>query len=196
MVEALAQRFSGYLVSIQATNEDDREIVSYGLFHIFSGALQIAILAITGLLFGILPQIIAYTICFGCLKRYAGGVHANRHWVCLWGFTLLANLSCLICSLLSSYLRLHASIAVCTMTLLIILMKAPVTHPNNPKPAHKLKKLRRITVSIAFIQLTIILAASFIAPERAHAYILCGSAGGLTAAVTLLLPMPAESERR
>lgn len=196
MVEALAKRFSGYLVSIRVTDEENREIVSYGLFHIFSSALQLTILAITGLLFGMTPQIIAYTIFFGSLKRYAGGAHANRHWVCLWGFTLLANASCFLCFLISIQMRWYGSITAASITMLIVLIKAPVTHPNNPKPAHKLIKLRRLSIMIGFIQLTVIVTASFIAPEQAYISILCGSVGGLTAAVTLLLPMPGENEGR
>ena len=192
IVEALARRFSCYLTSIHAEAEDDREVIEYGLFNIFSGILQILFLALSAFVFGLVPEVLVYTVFFGTLKRYAGGAHANRHWVCLWGFTALAIGSSVICSIVSTYVMPHAAIIAAFATLLIVLVKAPVMHPNNPKSPKRLRKFRGIAVAIAVTQFTVLLGLSLFAPEQIHVITFCASTGGLTAAVTLLLPMPSK----
>lgn len=190
MTELLAQRISQYLVSVGAAKEEDKEIISYGIFNFLSSATQIAVLILTGLLLGILPQIIIFAGCFGSLKRYIGGAHASRHWTCLWEFTLLANAGCLGCALVPDNLKQGIAVAAAAVMLVLVLLKAPVTHPNNPKSASRLKKIRAIAVKLAICQFALISAISLFAGEQACIYALCGSAGGLTAAVTLLIPIP------
>lgn len=190
MVEALALKISKYLVLVQAAEEDDQEVIAYGMFHILSSALQIGILVVFAIIFDVLLEITAYAFCFTSLKRYIGGTHATKHWMCLWGFTFLAFVSCFICGIVPYYFIPYATVAATTIMLVLIMLKAPVPHPNNPKSKEKLKKLRKISISFSLIQFSVILLGCIFLPESASLYLFCGAMGGLTSSITLLLPMP------
>lgn len=190
MIEDIANKISIYCVKLQPDRVDDKEIIAFGLFHILSSLLQIALLITVGLVFDILLEITAYTVGFTSLKRYIGGAHAHKHWICLWGFTFLSSTCCFVCLLLPPYICTYAAVLAAFIMLLFVLMKAPVPHPNNPKSMEKLKKFRKISISIALLQFIIIILGCLLLADQLGLFILCGAMGGLSATLTLILPMP------
>lgn len=188
MTEKFAQQISNYLVSIQIASADNREIIAYGLFHILSSGIQIIILIATTWLFKNPLQILAFTLCFTSLKCYAGGVHARKHWSCLMTFTVMAQTICLLCRCFSQNMALYLAIPVSALALVIIVWKAPVTHPNNPKPKRKRKRYRKLAILIATIQLAFTTIICLFFPTGIG-IIFSGTLGELSAAITLILPM-------
>jgi accessory gene regulator protein AgrB len=169
--------------------EDDREVLSYMVFQLFAVAQQILALATVALLLNAIPQTIAFTLFFAVLKCYAGGAHANKHWPCLTIFTGLAVAVCLLCKLTA--FPPYTVIAASAVTLVLVLLRAPIIHPNNPKPPRIRKQMRKISIAIAAVQLTLIVVVSILWSVVA----LPAALGGLLAAVALVLPMPTtESE--
>ena len=190
MLETMLDRFSCYLVSIQAAKEEDREVVAYGLFRVVSLAIQYTLLIIPSLFLGCLPEIMSFTLMFAALKRYAGGTHASRYWRCLTTFTVLAYAASFILRFVPEFITSYVSISLTLTALVIVLLRAPVIHPNNPKSPRRKKQLRRKAVLIALTQTVIILICLLFVPLWADLYILCGASGGFAAAFTLILPMP------
>jgi hypothetical protein len=97
---------------------------------------------------------------------------------------------CLLCKLVDipSYAAIGASI----IALALVLLRAPVIHPNNPKSQKSCKSMRKVSIYIAAIQLALIVTGSAFWPA-VEAWLLPGALGGLGAAVALVLPMPEES---
>lgn len=193
MIEALADKISRYLVSIHASTEEDREVVALGLFQVFSTALQLVILLVSSVLLNAVPEIMVFTVMFGSLKRYAGGAHASRNWICLLVFTSITYAAYFLCGTIPAPAMPYAAACLSFAALALVLIRAPVAHPNNPKSPKRLKQLRRKAIYTALAQTAIVLASILFAPERADLWILCGAAGGFSAAFTLLLPVPAAS---
>jgi len=189
MTEKIAQRISNYLVSIQVASADNREIIAYGLFHILSSGIQIIILIATAWLFKNSLQILTFTLCFTSLKCYAGGVHARKHWSCLITFTVMAQTICLLCRCFPQNMALYFAIPVSALTLVLVVWKAPVTHPNNPKPKRKRKRYRKLAILIATMQLVFTTIICLFFPVGIG-IIFSGTLGELSAAITLILPMP------
>lgn len=196
MIETFSDNISRYLVSIGAAKEEDREVVAYGLFHILSSALQVFVLVVAGLLLNSLTEFVAYVVCFTSLKRYIGGAHANKHWICLLGFTLMACISYFICRLIPEIFIPHVTIALSSFMVALVIDKAPAAHPDVPMTSAKTKRMRKISIYLSLIQFSAILLSSLILPKLAGLYILCGATGGLSAAVTLILPMRRNKRRR
>jgi len=194
-VEALANKISIYLVSVKAAKEEDREIIAFGLFHIFANVFQIFILVIMALYFNAIPQITAFTLFFGSLKRYIGGAHASRNWICIIISTVMVFSAYLLSAIIPISCFTYVSAISSVVTLLLVLLKAPVMHPNNPKSANKLKKYRKIAITVAIIQLAALLSGCFLKSELARIICLCGSLGGLFAALSLIPPMPSYKTR-
>jgi len=193
MIEKLAQKISRYFVSMQVASEDNREVIAYGLFHILSDAIQIIVLVITAWLFKNPLYILAFTLHFISLKGYAGGAHAKYHWSCLFSFTAIAQGICVFCQWFPWDLTPFLPVSMSALALLLVIYKAPVVHPNNPKPVRKIKQFRKLAILVAITQLILILTACLIFPEGIG-YILAGSFGELSAAITLILPISSGRE--
>lgn len=193
MTEKLTQRFSNYLVSMQAASADNGEIIAYGLFHILSSGIQIVLLAVTAWLFGNALQVLAFTLCFTSLKCYAGGAHARKHWSCLMTYTVMAQSICLLCRYVLINMARYWAIPVSALALVLVIWKAPITHPNNPKPKRKRKRYRKLALFIATIQLVLISILCLLFPVG-NEIIFSGTLGELAAATTLILPMLPEGK--
>ncbi len=151
--------------------------------------MQITLLAITAVFFGTVGPIIAYSLFFTSMKGYAGGAHAKRHWSCIGGYSLMAQASCLLCRLIGEPYDAYLAVLASTAALLLVVWKAPVPHPNNPKPKRKLVLFRKIAIRIALLQLAITLSALALGANNMKLF-LAGALGGLTASLSLLMPMP------
>jgi accessory gene regulator protein AgrB len=184
LTENIADGISRYFILRGIAKEDDREVLAYVWFQIFASIQQLLLLTFVALALNAFPQTIAFTLFFCALKRYSGGAHANRHWSCLTIFTGLTAAVCLMCRLvvLPPYIAIGAS----AITLALVTLKAPVIHPNNPKPPRVRKKMRKISISIALFQCALIVVGCIFWPMVA----LPGALGGLAAAIALLPPMP------
>jgi accessory gene regulator B len=181
---SMAEKISRYFVLHGAAKEDDREVLAFMLFQWIALIQQSLALIAVAVILKSIPQMIAFVICFVSIKRYAGGTHIDKHWLCLCSSTALAAVVCLLCKwiTLPPYIVVGASV----VTLALVLLRAPVIHPNNPKPERRRKKMRKTSIVIASIQCALIIAGCFFLPTMA----LPGAIGGLAASITLILPMP------
>ena len=190
MLEGYADKIVTYLVANDAAKEEDREVIAYGLFHIMASVEQIIVLAIFALITGMMPEILVFSICFTSLKRLIGGSHANSHFACLCGYTGMAFAICFVCnSIPMEDVNILSKTLFLAMVVLVV-AKAPVQHPNNPLSAKKSRLLRKKSLLVAILQALIIWSLNLLFPEQIQRIALCGAAGGLSAAITLLLPIP------
>jgi accessory gene regulator protein AgrB len=164
--------------------EDDREVLAFVLFQIFALMQQLIIFSAVAIVLDAFIPTFAFILFFASIKRYAGGAHAGKHWVCLTISTGLLIAVCLLSKvfILPPYVIVSMSLA----TLTLVLLKAPVIHPNNPKPERRRKKMRKTSIYIAAAQCALIVTGSCIWPVTA----LPGALGGLAAAVTLVITVP------
>ncbi len=197
MTEKLAKRFSLYLVRIGVAEGKDRELLEYGIFHALSSTLHILYLLLAGLCFSCLLEIAAFSVFFCSLKRYIGGAHAGKHWMCLLTFTGSAWAGAMLGKALSA---LPGSLVVMVWlsgaALLAVIGKAPVVHPNSPyQKKAALAKFRKVAVLTSGFQLAAVCATCVPPLSFLRPCLICGSLGSATAALTLFLPVP-NPERR
>ncbi len=189
MIEKLANKISWILFNHKIIEENDRELVEYGLFHITSSALHIILLLVAGLLCSALPHIAIYSLFFCTLKQNIGGAHAAKHWACLWGFTFMALAFALIGKWIpAGTYSLFLPIALSDLARALIVWKAPVMHPNAPEqPREKLKEFRERAIKIVIVQLVVICTLLFF--DQLAVFALCASFGSISAAVSLIIPI-------
>ena len=191
MTEKLAYKLSICFVKNDIIPEDKRELLEYSVFHILSSILHVLLLLAAGIVFSLVFEIAVFALFFCSLKRYIGGAHATKHRTCLLSFTLLALAGAWFGSLFSEIPALRCLPVILTVTAaLLILWKAPVLHPNAPRRnVQALKKFKKKAAYIAAIQIITALAVclfrGFLSP-----LLFSGSLGSISAAITLLLPVP------
>jgi len=110
----------------------------YGFQIIIGGINKFLILIIPGLLLNILPQLLLTTLSFASLRFWTGGLHLDSYTKCSY----ISLLSFTLTALLSKYIILNQfiSMLIFLSVLFLILIYAPVEHPNRPiKEKEKIK---------------------------------------------------------
>ena len=122
------------------------QVYYYGFQIIIGGINKFLLLIISGLLLNILPQLLLTTISFASLRIFTGGLHYDSYTKCsyvsLLSFTLIA--------LLSKYIILNQfiSMLIFLSVLFLILIYAPIEHPNKPIKENKKIKFKIIALFV------------------------------------------------
>jgi len=114
------------------------QVYYYGFQIIIGGINKFILLIISGLLLNILPQLLLVTISFVSLRIWTGGLHFDSYPKCSY----ISLLSFTITALLAKYIILNQfiSMLIFLSVLFLILIYAPVEHPNKPiKEKEKIK---------------------------------------------------------
>ena len=185
MIHWLSKRIAAYCADGTDAN---REIVAYGLECRISDFVQIAVLTVTGLALDRMGETFCFCICFTVLKRQVGGCHCSTHFACIAAFTVLS----IAVTKLVQHIPLEWSVYI-TLTGMavvfgIVILRAPVAHPNHPKSRAAHQKSRRASLWLAVLGTVSrpMLAIPFPALGMAGAF------GGLFAALSLVIPVKRE----
>jgi len=114
------------------------QVYYYGFQIIIGGINKFLLLIIPGLLLNILPQLLITTLSFASLRIWTGGLHYDSYTKC----TYISLLSFTIMALLVKYVILNQFITMLIFlsVLFLILIYAPIEHPNRPiKEKDKIK---------------------------------------------------------
>lgn len=181
MIQQLSWSITNLFISSKTIPEEDGDIYAFGFECILATAIQIIILLTAGLLFKCLIQLAIFTITFTQIKKYIGGWHANTHFTCIGGFTIVSLGMVYLCNLLPI---LGNAVFVLTALFLIIRF-APIQHVNNPKTEEEIIQGRKIVLLTTFIEVVII-CITLISPFTQYAIF---AAGGLfLASLSLIIP--------
>lgn len=195
-MEALAERISKMMVRAGITQDDDAEVVAYGLFVIMSGAVQISLLLLISLILGIVPAMAAFVLPYSLLKRTIGGWHAKTHAACLAGYTSLATVFACAGWYTPQALTRPATFLFGAFMVATIWLRAPVGHPNNPQRPAQMLRYKRIGRAVATAEWLVLTGLAVIGGSPGlNSLALCGALGGAVAAVTLLIPMGSSAEK-
>ena len=132
MLASQAKRISSFCISNGVISEGDREKYDYCYEVLLATALNIAAVALIGLVTGFLAHTVCFMLVFALLKNTAGGYHADSHIACFAGtvgtFLIYRLIAALIpVSLLPAVAAVFAIFAGITVFLL-----APLGTENKP----------------------------------------------------------------
>ena len=152
-----------YLEKRGLLQDEDREIIAYGLFSFIFNTYCLVLCIIIGLLLNIAVESVVFFCSFLFIRRYAGGFHAKKEWMCLILSTLGIFLSLFFIYCIEHFIWLKT---ICFILSLIsgiaICLVSPLEAENKPLSHDEKKKYRlfsAIRVSMAIT--TIILFAFF-----------------------------------
>lgn len=186
MIEKLADRVSEYMVSKGVCEVQDREILAYGFWSIFSDLLQILILVIIALLSRAIPHMAAYALSYGALRRNTGGVHASTHLGCILTYTAASLIAVIIGRLLPLMYSRPLAVIIMAFAVAAVFLFAPVSHPNFPRKPEALKRFKRRGRAVVLAECAAVILSVILAPDRLMPVVFCAGLGGGLAAFTLL----------
>jgi len=125
------------------------QVYYYGFQIIIGGINKFILLIISGLLLNILPQLLLTTISFASLRFWTGGLHLDSYPKCSY----ISLLSFTLTALLAKYIILNQfiSMLIFLFVLFLILIYAPIEHPNKPIKENKKIKFKIIALFVLTI---------------------------------------------
>ena len=130
-MEIILNKVMTFISKDNELDDDEAEVVRYGLEIVITRAFFAVIIAIIGLLMNCFLESIVFAISLSFLREYGGGYHAETRKKCfvLSILTLIAALS--IIKLAESFQFLTFPICgIALISVIYILLKAPIDTPN------------------------------------------------------------------
>ena len=156
MLENLIKQSTEYLIRKSIISADNRDIYEYGFHSFYTNTLIFIIVGAISVVLKQLPQTIIFHIVFIGLRSVAGGYHAKTQGRCFFMSATIWVLSLFAICILSSSIFIIALSAIST---LLIWIKAPIEHKNNPLGDYRHSKMKTYSriLSLVFLLSCIVL---------------------------------------
>ncbi|WP_429163534.1 accessory gene regulator ArgB-like protein [Desulfitispora alkaliphila] len=171
----MGQNTAERLGDIVGLNNEDKEVIAYGLEQVISNSFTIAITLLVGFFMGVLLEVVTIILCLALARRLVGGAHCTTPWRCAVAscflITITALVSKLLCLMVSATLLI---ILFFTGAIVITWIWAP--NDSEKKPINDVKKRKRLRLHALTIE--VILAFVFIViAKNSETYQLLAVAG-------------------
>lgn len=184
-------------IAIKLKNElnldnDNYEIVKYGLYAFFHMILSIIIIGIFGAIFGVFLESLIISFAVAILRKSSGGVHASTELNCIIVGVMISVIPSLI--LVNIEVNVINTVIFCALAFSIVTFLiyklAPVDTPNKPiKSQKKIKRLRRVSFITLGIYTILVFVSLYLGikmeSQNLLKYSLCISFGSLWQGLTL-----------
>lgn len=156
LVETVANNIGKKTRSILDFDDDTEEIVIYGAINLIQTTLSFLFTIIIGFVFGVVYEVLIFTITVSTLKKYSGGPHASSPGRCLFiGSIISISFSLLISKILykqNIWSITIAGVLCIIISIYIVIKKAPVESENKPITSNKMRqRLKRNAIVIILI---------------------------------------------
>jgi accessory gene regulator B len=142
---------------------EDREIIAYGLFSFAFNAYCLVLCIIIGLLLNIAVESVIFFCSFLFIRRYAGGYHAKKEWMCLILSTLGIFISNLLIRFCISYISFYIAYLLASFVLgIMICLLSPLEADNKPLDAYEIKRYKKSSVIRIVITFAVIVLLFFV----------------------------------
>lgn len=185
MIDSISKYSTEMLVNNRIIDKEDYDVYFYGMQIVYSTVIKSIGLILSALALGIVKEMIIYLFCFIWLRKYAGGVHADRYITCFL-VTLTISALPIILILNIPYLNsIYYIIGSCIVAILLLFKYAPTDTPNKPIYAEQRKILHRKSMyaGITFFSIIIFL---YVFVDQLSIYCCIASTALLIEALTLL----------
>ncbi len=163
MVQQIANNLTDLLLKKEIVKEEDKEIYTYGLEALLSTVINTILVLIFGLLTGMLLETLAFLISFAILRVYCGGYHAKTHVGCILMFAGIYGFAMLVLTIMPAQYQGIFSMVAGGLSLLIILLYAPIEHKNRPFVGNEYKTFRMLSRIIALLEAGLIVLSNIFA---------------------------------
>lgn len=138
----------------QAENEDEKEVVVYGLEIMLSTLVNVFVMLLIGIISHNLFATVIYLLCFCNIRVVAGGFHANTHLSCL----LCLTFTYLFIVGINPYITVKyntALIVIAVISYVVTLWMAPILNGKRTFSTEEIQSAKKKTRLILFIELLV-----------------------------------------
>lgn len=184
MIAKLAKSTAHFFVEKEIVSREDEEVYIYGMELLFSTLFNIILAVIISAVTLSLLETAIFLTAFISVRHCIGGYHAKTHWGCMAIFGAVLIAFAVIVKQTPDTFVIPISLASTAISFVLIMLFAPVEHPNKPLSDKEKSVLRQkgITLLSIFGAVVLILMI-FPASRRYGMYI---SLGGVTSVIAMV----------
>ncbi|MBQ4523730.1 MAG: accessory gene regulator B family protein [Lachnospiraceae bacterium] len=176
MIFRCAEVLVAWLIQYDAINSDDRELYEYAVYSILFTVSPLLLAGMIGFMIGRIGECIVVILPFMFIRKFSGGYHAKKAWVCF----IISSVLLVLCTLMSSYIKFDYGLVIVMVIAMVSLMVCSPVDSENRRLSREEKKCCKIaTIIIALIFLGIDLILYLCQQET---YAICISIGIILAA--------------
>ncbi len=184
MIAKLAKSTAHFFVEKEIVNGEDEEVYVYGMELLFSTLFNIVLAVIIGVATSSMLETAIFLAAFISVRQCIGGYHAETHLGCISIFGVVLIAFAVIVKLIPDKFLISISIISAIVSFILVLLFAPVEHPNKPLSDKEKSMLRKKGITLLIIiSAVILILVTFPALRRCGMYI---SLGGVTSAVAMV----------
>lgn len=160
MIHGLSKNIAEFYGDKEGYTQDKIEVCTYGLELIISDIIAIFIVMIAAVFTNTVLYTITLLLVFASIRLQAGGFHASSHLKCNLLFFAAYAVSVLLVKFIPINITKYLISIMNVISIIEIIMYAPVAHPNKPVSKTKKKKCRyrSLIMAIVFSVASIILS--------------------------------------
>ncbi len=168
MIAKLAKSTAHFFYEKNIVKKEDEEVYAYGMELLYSSIFNILLAVVISAATNTFLPITIFIVTFIILRQYIGGYHAETHFGCISIFAVVL----IIFSLLAKYtpvnFEIPISIIITSISVLLVILFAPVEHPNKPLSNNDKIRLRKNSILCIFIISIIIISMNTFAITRRY----------------------------
>lgn len=154
MLARMADGLSQRMVAIEAIREEDAALVSFGIVQGLRSLIEMILMIVTGILFGLFWQSVVILLAFIPLRVFAGGYHAKTPMQCAVKTWILFTAVLLWMRFVQGTLWL--GLIILAATGICIWRFAPLEDEHKPLEDYEVVKYRKKAVGIYLIELIMV----------------------------------------
>lgn len=147
-MEKCADKVACWLVRCQVIEEADRELYEYAVISFLMSLMPLILGLCFGFAMGGVKQSVFIILPFVLIRKFSGGYHAKRAWICLVTSSLLVFLCIKLSFWLSCSVGLILAAAAATASLCVF---SPVDNENRRLDEEEKKQYRGTTMKLASV---------------------------------------------
>ncbi|MCB2339196.1 accessory gene regulator ArgB-like protein [Clostridium estertheticum] len=197
-MEKISNNIANKVALALSLDDDNREVISYGVFALMQTFFSVILVFIFGLLFNVAFEALIISFTAAILRKYSGGVHASSPGNCTFIGTIVCVGQAILISLLLNFLVdfklvITLEVVIFIWSYYIIHKLAPVDSIAKPivkeEKRNRMKKGSIILLSI-YLAITVLLILLYISSgeKKLMFYVLCLYSGILWQTFTITYP--------
>lgn len=158
----LSIKIANYLEKRGHLSDEDKEVVAYGLFFLVFNIYCFALCVIVGLFFKLVLEPVVFFFSFLFIKKYAGGYHASKEWMCfvISSLGIIASIIIIHFSMVNvSFINICFDFSIISGVIICIL--SPLEAQNRPLDEIDAKKYKRLSFIRTLIILIIVIVLHY-----------------------------------
>lgn len=147
MINNLSLKIIALLEKRGQLSGEDKEVIVFGLFFLIFNTYCFLFSVIIGLISNMVIETIIFFFAFLTIKKYAGGFHAPKEWICILLSSIGITISVIMIRLcLSNQFLLVVCLPFALISALLICILSPLESENKPLDQNEVKKYKKSSI--------------------------------------------------